>query len=431
MMYCKHCGKQIEEDEVCSCRQEAKLKRTPILLISIIGVLIIALVVCIVLLSQGNESSDNPSVNGSQNSTENNPNNDNGGNENQDDSNITDGSGDNENNEENTTIKTNPFDYVDSPCFSGYNGSGEISISLDRYALISAIIGEEPDANDWEEYSEWLRNYNTFDQAIDDITITYSKNYDLQNEDSVVVYISIPGLLADKVENASKAYTVSGLPVVDFVEIFDEIEIKYENNSGEAYAYVERLSDPDYVNSCNFEITPNDYLSNGDEITVSITNADWLLELFNVVPQTLSKNFTVDGLPEYITSANQLPESIIEYYSELSLAATDTSDFFEYSYSSPEIYGVYFMTRKTGEYGYKNILSVILSYDEYANGEYNATIYEAYEYVNLTINSDGVVKHKNTEWGKFDTNYGQTIDTYLIEYEDEYILVAVINRLKT
>lgn len=427
MMYCKHCGKQIEEDEVCSCQQEAKVKKAPILLISIIGVLIIALVVCIILLSQGNEPSDTPPVDDSQNNGDNNTNNnDNNDNENQDDSDITGGSGDNEN----STVKINPFDYVESPCFSGYNGGGEISISVDRYALISAIIGEEPDANDWEEYSEWLRNNITFDQAIDNIAITYSKNYDLQNEDSVVVYITIPDLLADKVENASKTYTVSGLPVVDFVEIFDEIEIKYENNSGEAYAYVERLSDSECLNSCNFEITPNNHLSNGDEITVSITNEDWLLDLFNVVPQTLSKTFTVDGLPEYITSANQLPESIVEYYSELSLVETDTSDFFEYTYSAPKIYGIYFMTRKAGGYGYKNILSVIVSYDEYANGEYNATVYETYEYVNLTINSDGAVEHSNTRWGKFDTNYGQTLDSYLREFENNYNLAQIMNRLE-
>lgn len=429
MMYCKYCGKQIAEDEVCSCQQEAKVKKAPILLISVVGVLIIALIACILLLSQGNEPSDNPSVGDSQNNGDNSTNdNDNNGNNNsdnesQDDSNTTGGSGD----DESALTKINPFDFVDQASYYGYDGQGEISIFPDRAALITAIVGDRPNTNDEEVLAEWFQKYESYDAAIDGIKISYSKNGNLKNGDIVTVTITMPDLLTDRVENASKAYTVSGLLVVDFVELFDDIKITYEGNSGEAYAYVERLSDSDYINSCNFEITPNDYLSNGDEITVSITNAGWLLELFNVVPQTLSKTFRVDELPEYLTSANQLPDSIIEYYSELSLAETDTSDFFEYSYSAPEIYGVYLMTLKFGKYGYKNVLSVIVSYGEYVNREYNATVYETYEYVNLTINSDGTVKHLNTKWGKLDTNYGQTIDSYLIEYKDDYTVFDILN----
>ena len=428
MMYCKYCGKQIAEDEVCSCQQEAKVKKAPILLISVVGVLIIALIACILLLSQGNEPSDNPSVGDSQNNGDNSTNDNNGNNnsdnESQDDSNITGGSGDNES----ALTKINPFDFIDQASYYGYDGQGEISIFPDRDALVTAIVGDCPNTNNEEVLAEWSQKYVFYDSAIDGIKISYSKNGNLKNGDMVTVTITMPEPLADKVENASKAYTVSGLLVVDFVELFDDIKITYEGNSGEAYAYVEKISDSEILSFCNFEITPNDYLSNGDEITVSITNADWLLELFNVVPQTLSKTFRVDELPEYLTSVNQLPESIIEYYSDLSLAETDTSAFFGYTYSTPEIKGVYFLTKKSGEYEYTNILSIIVSYDKYVNEEYNTTVYETYEYVNLIVNFDGTVEHRYMQWGKFDTNHGQTIDSYLNEFDNNYNVAQIVNR---
>ena len=276
MMHCKYCDKQIEENEVCSCRQEAKAKKTPVLLISIIGVLTIALMIFIVLLTQGNNPSEAPSIDSTQSNTNNNTNNND--NEKQDNSNITGGGGDNES----SFTKINPFDFIDRAYYYGYDGQGEISVFIDRNALVTTIVGECSNTNDEEVLAEWLKKYMACEDAINDINISYSSNGSLKNGDIVTVTLVMPEFLAYNIENASKTYTVAGLPVVDFVEIFDEIKIIYDGNSGEALAYVERLSDSYYLNNCNFEITPNGYLSNGDEITVTITNKSCLMELYNV-----------------------------------------------------------------------------------------------------------------------------------------------------
>ena len=261
MKFCSFCGKRLEDNECCSCVNENKSKRSfnkkrkiAIIAAAVALVIIIISAVRAIGANQGTAPSSPP---------------------------------------HNNTSKINPFDFVEAPHFDGYDGSGEISISIRRDDLICAIIGNEPDDSDWKVYPEWLHNYYTYDEAINGIVIAYSKNNELRNGDSVVVYITVPESLTDKIGNASKTYSVSGLEAIDYIEIFDNIQIIYDGVSGNAAASIDVLSNSDIVSACDFEITPNHNLSNGDQITVSITNEDRLLALFNVSPQKLSKTFTV------------------------------------------------------------------------------------------------------------------------------------------
>lgn len=393
-MYCRYCGKQKDENDVCSCQQEVKAKKIFVSLLAIIVALIAVTVVCIVILARNNTPSDAPSIDESQNNINNNTNTNNGTNDNNPNSSNSDGNADNENNSESIIAKINPFDYIDHPDFDGYDGSGAISISINRDNLICAIIGSEPEDDNWEEYSEWLRNYYIYDEAIDDIKISYSKNNSLKNGDTVTVTMVMPELLVDKVENASKTYTVSGLRVIGYVEIFDDIRISYKGVSGQAFAEVERLSNSELLSSCRFEITPNGNLSNGDQITVSIANKDWLMELFNIVPKTLSKTFTVEGLSSYVVTAEQLPLEDIRKIAQQFYEDTKKELVYDgyFTYENVTYDGTYlYVLDEAALFGYKNILRMSISYKLYMHGSYIRTDTLYLDFTNLVIDPSGKV----------------------------------------
>ena len=297
-------------------------------------------------------------------------------------------------NNENIGTKINPFNFVAVPQLDGYSGSCEISILIDRDRLIRAVIGDEPNDDNWDEYSEWLRNYYVCDEAIDNIVITYSKNYSLKNGDSVDVYITVPESLADKIGNASKTYTVSGLQVIDYIEIFNDLQIVYDGVSGQAFAKVERLASSELLSSCRFEITPNGNLSNGDQITVSITNKDWLTELFNVAPQTLSKTFTVEGLSSYISSVEQLPLEEVrqmaqQFYGETKNELANDAYF---TYDNVKYDGTFlYISKGSSTFGYKNVLRISVTYDMYMHGSYVRTDTVHLDFANIVINTSGTV----------------------------------------
>lgn len=258
MKYCKFCGKELADNETCFCADS--VKRTKVIKIGAViaaTVVAVALVVTLILsLVSGSES----------------------------------------------LSKISAMDYLDEPVFSGLDGYGTATVSFDKNALIISVIGEEPD-NVWsKEYQEWC---DLYDEYTDNIICEYPTG-NLKNGDAFDLQIVVTGIAAEKVLSGGRHCVVKGLTEVSYYDYFVDISLAFSGVSGDAWVSVERGDALPYIDVCRFSVSPNSGLKNGDTITVSITNADALLQRYAVAPATISKEFVVSGLDTY-ASAVDLP----------------------------------------------------------------------------------------------------------------------------
>lgn len=394
MKYCNYCGKQIEDDQVCDCLETQPTEAKKQLLIKkglIFGGIVLTAIISIVLIIVfvGNKAQDTP--------------------------NLPQSPGSQSNSGNLTTI--DPFDYIEVT-FEGVNGHGEIYINDDSDALIKQLIGEEPSIEDEETLKAWFAQYIMYDYTIE---FSPSIETGLSNGDTVNITCIVPDEAKERLERSSKQYTVTGLKTPQTKDIFADIEICYDGISGKANATVNKIHDTDILNDCDFEITPNYNLSNGDTITVTLMDysIEMLSERYNVVPQTISQTYTVRGLSEYVSSIDQLPQDVIKQFAQQLVEDEQQSEDSMFSYSETKIYGVYYMSRKPDKtVGYRNILKFVVFYDQYLRGEYWRTVYIPLDFYNITTKPDGEldIVYEDGKGGSFNTD----IDAHLFSYEADY-----------
>lgn len=285
--------------------------------------------------------------------------------------------------------KTDAMEFV-SVSFTGYNGNGEVDLDVDYNAMIESIIGEEPDDDSYEKFGEWMNEYLIYDEGIE---VTCSPRDGLSNGDTVTVTVSLSETAAKKVTGVSKKFTVSGLPEIETVDIFKDISLRYEGIVGEyTMVYLDKLSDSQILQDCNFSVEPQANVKNGDEVTVTITNTDVLEEKHLCAPNETSIIFTVSGLDEYLTDSDLLPEDkirgIVDQY--VSASQKEDNDFFTYSESV--YYKTYFCVGREDGFGIDfNRLEVFVCYDEFMDGEYRWTVYTPLTFRNLILAADGTI----------------------------------------
>lgn len=285
--------------------------------------------------------------------------------------------------------KTDVMEYV-SVGFTGYNGNGEVDLDVDYDAMIEAIIGEEPDGDSYEKFSEWMNEYLIYDEGIE-VTCTPRKG--LSNGDTVTVTVSLSETAAKKVTGESKKFTVSGLPAIETVDIFKDVSLRYEGIVGEyTMVHLDKLSDSEILRDCSFSIEPQANFKNGDVVTVTITNADTLAEKHLCAPSEISKTFTVSGLNEYLTDSDLLPEDKIRDIIDQYIPTCQKESNFVFSYGTPTYYKTYFCIGRDDVIGADfNQLLVYACYDEYMDNNYRWTVYTPLVFRNLMLTADGTI----------------------------------------
>ena len=380
MRYCTHCGAKIEDNEICKCQSTPtqplikQLNPKRITIFAGIAAVMI-LIIVIVSVSSGRSSSN--------------------------------------------AIALDPFDYVEVS-FEGIQSQGTVHVDFDKEAFVDQLMGEKPDIEDPNKTENWLIQYGMY---YDGITYTVLPVAELSNGDTVTVTFSTDENIAEKVKCGSKVYTVSGLKEVTTVDLFADIGVVYTGVSGNATAMIKILNESSFVKECDYSIDRTENLTTGDTITVTISSVSIasLLENHNVAPKEISKVYMVDGLSEYVTSADQLPTETLEEFTTRFLAKVEAGNKpdFLFSYGPVTHYGTYFMTLKESEtVGYRNILKIVVSYEEYLYGEYHRTIYTPLEFYNIVINHDGSVDltYEQGNSSTFNTN----IEDNLRQFEGKY-----------
>ena len=118
-----------------------------------------------------------------------------------------------------------------------------------------------------------------------------------------------------KVKYTDITYTVSGLASVNTFDAFDGVDVEFSGISPDGRATVNSLPTAAEAQGLYYTLDENSGLSNGDTVTLTVhSNRDDFsdcIDKYGAMPQTTEKTFTVEGLNEYVTSADTLSDSVL------------------------------------------------------------------------------------------------------------------------
>lgn len=377
MKYCKYCGKELNNNEQCTCAEavEESQKKKKFSKLAIIGggVMIAIILVIAIALS----------------------------------------------------AKINPFN-ADVISFTGMDGYGDVIV--DEEKLIEIVIGEEPSELD-DKYFEWYEKYDELSQGI-----TYeieSMRY-LANNDEVVVTFTFTGLAAKEFKDGSKTLTVSGLKEVEKVDVFDYIDYTFEGMNGYGTIKITKKTGVDsFIDAIHFSVSDNvenGKLLNGSDLEIVVECSESVVENFGKAPEEKSMFVTVEGLGEYAT-LETVPVGTLQVHAKQfasereALNKEETSSMF--SYSDVEVYGIYFAKTKDPALTYNdNEVHILISYVQYLYGEYHSTIYLPLVFENVALDEDGTVPI-DYEDGSGSGSFYTDADEYLSNISEDFTVTKI------
>lgn len=245
---------------------------------------------------------------------------------------------------------------------SGYDTMGYASYSFDTDAFYDdwGEIKLTSQAQKDEDFSWVTAFYDNYAELLYDEFIygSLDQSGDLSNGDVVTFVWDID---EDDVEEYFKvnlkysdiSYTVDGLEEITSYDAFDGVSVTFSGYAPEGEASLSVSNS--LLSSSAYSLSQSSGLSNGDVITVTISDsaANSLVSSDGVYPETLTKEFTVEGLASYATSLSDIPEEALEKMdsqardNRAALIASDW-DSEERTLESMELLGYYFLTPKEG-----------------------------------------------------------------------------------
>lgn len=331
-------------------------------------------------------------------------------------------------------VKIRLDDYV-SVDFSGYDTKGYASAVFDREAFYDDYSGKIK-----YETAETYKGQIEDDMACDMLLnmCVYgglSQTSDLANGDTIEYVWSCDDTLAKEMFNADINYdtisfTVEGLDDTSAVNPFDSIEVVYSGTAPYGAASVNVLSNEDYLGSLQFTVSPQGGLSNGDTVTVSISNLDGSLEdslvqNYGITLDETQTSYTVEGLSEYVTSLDQISEDTLAKMqsqsedvmrAEAARRSADNASLDQMTYA-----GSYLLSAKNPDSGYGEYNMLYLVYQLESSIRYEEeditdsfSYYYTVRFDDLIANTDGTVTVDLS-------NYSTTSDSFrhTVQYGEE------------
>lgn len=165
---------------------------------------------------------------------------------------------------------------------------------------------------------------------------------------------------------SDQEFKVQGLEKADTVDPFSILQVEYEGISPNGSAYLQSNAKDEFESMIQFETDKSNGLSNGDILTVSVNddNADYLLSNYGKILPPLQKEYTVEGLDEYVGSWNELTDdfkAMLKAESEDKIYAYTASEYAKSSLLSNLSYkGYIFSTLKMEKKVAINTITFIL-----------------------------------------------------------------------
>ena len=198
----------------------------------------------------------------------------------------------------------------------GCNGSGTARVQFDEKAMEDTIFNQLLENKKIEAidvgsvYDAAFSDpavFNLIETAFSPDIWSLDKNLGLSNGDEITMSFRYDNeSYADtgiKLVGDTVTFKVEGLPEVQKYDAFDGMSVDFSGVSpfGEA-----EMKNAKYTSELNYELDKTSGLKNGDVVTVTvemIPGVDKSRE-----PEESKKEFTVQGLREYIVSVDQIPE---------------------------------------------------------------------------------------------------------------------------
>lgn len=326
-----------------------------------------------------------------------------------------------------TTIDLNKYVTIEA---EGYDSMGRLNVTFDYDAFEKDYDGKikaKVKSSDGGTAAEIALVLALGDEVVDTF-LSYCVDYkldkysELSNGDAVNFKWNCEDKDAEryfnvKLKYSDIKYTVKGLTKVATFDPFEYVSVEFSGVSPYGTAAISQKNDKTEMQNISLSADKSSGLSNGDKVTVTagLWNVDSFVEQFGVVPSPLSKEFTVEGLPSYVSSVTEINEGTLDTMKQTvendykNLVDNRTDGWLVYwgrDYERDKLVsftyqGNYFLTRKTAGFTgweprnslylvYKVDVVVYNLYDKEASGNPGSFYYFA-KFNNLALNGDGTL----------------------------------------
>ncbi len=136
-----------------------------------------------------------------------------------------------------------------------------------------------------------------------------NKTDNLKNGDKITAIITFNDTVARQLnlsfKNTEKVIEVSGLPKGKEIDVFKDLKVTYTGISPEGKVSAVSISRDPFISKINF-VSSKDKVSNGDKIMVEAKYTTQEAIAYKALVKETKKTYSVSGLPEYLSKANQL-----------------------------------------------------------------------------------------------------------------------------
>lgn len=221
------------------------------------------------------------------------------------------------------TIDLNKYLTIDA---SGYNGYGSANTSIDwdgiekKYGSKLSFTSAAKN-----EYGGLLSLITPMDAIQECVSLELDGNSNLSNGDTITYTWNVDDDLSKaincKVKYKDGEYNVSGLSEVSSFDAFADLSVEFSGTAPSGS--VEINYNGNGLSSSDFKCDKTRGLRNGDTIEVTLSNADmaYYARKLGNIPESISKTYTVNGLPEYVTAYSDMTD---DFLSNLKKEAEDT-----------------------------------------------------------------------------------------------------------
>lgn len=217
-----------------------------------------------------------------------------------------------------TVISLNEYVTVD---FSGYDSYGKAEVHFDDKAFIKDYGNTVKYHGSEDEVTAFYKPVEILKEKY--ITGELDSTERLSNGDTIEFIWDCDDEAAKKNYKSKLKYeditfTVSGLTNVKKVDPFEEIEVTYLGISPKGNVSIQNNSTDEILKDLHFNAEPYDNLSNGSQITVSVSQywgsdiVDYYLRNYGIALTQTEKEYTVDGLGYYVTALSEIPDDLIQ-----------------------------------------------------------------------------------------------------------------------
>lgn len=235
--------------------------------------------------------------------------------------------------------------------FDGYNGYGSSALSKGNWiSQIEAEFGSEMGLLELAAMEEALYDAVNY-------TVTPSEN--LTNGDKVTVVVDVDNTKLEnyqfKLSGGETTFTVEGLGEIEAFDPFEGVAVNFSGMFPNGSASVNTTDSRNDI-SLNYILDKSSGLSNGDEVTVSISSPggsdiEEYCRSYGKMPTATEKTFTVSDLAGYAMKLEEIPEDTkqkMQSQAEDGIRSSASSWESGNTLKNIELLGYYFLTPKEG-----------------------------------------------------------------------------------